>query len=364
MLSLFPRLPALCCALWFFLSSPLFGQSTALPDTDSVVVTVNATPILESQVIAEVDHRINQQTERDRAKGLIFEESARSHMRGYLRDAVLHTLIERILIQQQLDADHIEIPTSEIDARLQASSRPPFSSPDLDYIRLQILGVEKLYALHAVTKNTLSEAEALRLYREFPAEYDLPETRRVSHLLIAFAPNAGPMVKTATRARAQALLDRLKAGEDFAALARRHSDDARTQSLGGDCGYSDRGYSFRPGDAPFTEAAFALKKIGDITEIVEDDDGFHLIQLTGLRPARRQTFEEVKPRLIADFRHREIGDFWEKFAANLHARAQLQWSENETNRRAQHAAQAQEQTRQIDAKIAAQKNADAAKGTP
>jgi Parvulin-like peptidyl-prolyl isomerase len=201
-------------------------------------------------------------------------------------------------------------------------------------LRWHTIGVEKLYAIHAENKKSLTEAEALAMYNEYPGEFDQEEKRRVSHILVRVPPDASESAKNKVREKANRILNRLNAGESFAALARQFSDDELSRDRGGDRGFSGRGIIRGPGDDSFGDAAFAMKRIGEISDVVETSDGFHIILLTDLRPARRLAFAEVKDRIIEDFRHREIGQFWEEFGGELRARANLDWTSYELFRQA------------------------------
>jgi peptidyl-prolyl cis-trans isomerase C len=186
------------------------------PQGDAVVVTVNGAAIRDDQVIAEVDNRINVNKVRDAAKGLVFEESARPVMRDALRAEVVHALIERALIAGQLRADRIEITDAEVDARFaekagkagqtpqqaeqQIKSQGRTLSDVKQRIRWNELGIEKLYAKHVTDKKDLSEADALKMYTEYPAEFDRPETRRVSHILIRANPDDSDQLKNSAQA--------------------------------------------------------------------------------------------------------------------------------------------------------------------
>ena len=94
------------------------------------------------------------------------------------------------------------------------------------------------------------------------------------------------------RALVASLRDRVLAGEDFAALAREVSDDPGSGSRGGDLGTFGR----RRMVAPFEEAAFALQNPGDLSEPVETQFGWHLIQLTGVpeRPGYDEAYDELR----------------------------------------------------------------------
>ncbi len=86
--------------------------------------------------------------------------------------------------------------------------------------------------------------------------------------------------------------DKILAGEDFSALAAEYSTDPSAASNYGDLGWFTTGQMV----APFEEAAFALENIGDVSEIVPTDFGFHVIQLLGResRPMSEDAYQSLK----------------------------------------------------------------------
>ncbi len=338
---------------------------------EDLVVTVNGTPITQRQVVAECDNRINAQGAREAAHGLSLDEASRQLARDTMRAEAVHALVERALIAQQLAADEIEISDAEVDAAFCAKAAAMNQTPAeasrqiaaqgrtlhavKNRIRWNILGIERVYELHAQNKETLTEAEARELYDAYPGEYDLEERRRVSHILVRVAADAPYEARTAARARAQKLLARIGAGEDFSAVAAVESEDAATASKDGDRGYSTRGIIVDENTDPFGNAAFALAAVGDISDVVATPDGFHIIQLTDLQPARRQPFDDVKQALIDGFHYREVGRFWEDFGARLHAAATLEWSPAEAERQAAAAERQRRFNKHVEALIAKEK---------
>jgi len=101
-----------------------------------------------------------------------------------------------------------------------------------------------------------------------------------------------------TEEEAQDVLARLEAGEDFAALAIELSTDTGSGANGGDLGWFGSGQMV----APFEEAAFALD-IGEISEPVQSDFGWHVIQVLGheTRPLDNATFEQKKQTAFSDW---------------------------------------------------------------
>jgi foldase protein PrsA len=348
------RMSCLPCALALIavVSSPV---DTAADDR--LVVTVNGDPVLQDQVIAECDNRLNQTRAREAVRGLALDESARELARDSIRAEVIHALIERRLIAQQLARDGVTITDAEVDeafrAKAAAIGQTPVQAAEeiaaqgrtldavKDRIRWSVLGVQRLYDLHAKSKPTFTEQDARHIYDEYPGEFDLEERRRVSHILLRWnersngSAQSSATQKAAARVEADQLLARLRRGEDFASLARASSDDAATRSLGGDRGYSTRGIIVDESSDPFGNAAFALQAIGDVSEVIESNDGFHIIKLTDLQPARRQPFAEVKQRLLDDYHYREVARFWEDFGGKLHRSATLEWSPAEARRQAE-----------------------------
>ena len=232
----------------------LLSGCTSRVGPETVLVTVNGTAIRERQVTEEADKRIDAEAAQSASQGLIYDESERNTTRAFLRDEVLHTLIERRLIAHQLKTDHIEITDAEVNACFLARARERGQTPaeaeaqikeqgktlpDVkERIRWHTLGVEKLYLAHAKGRKELTEAEALQLYTESPAEYRQEDERRVSRILINASPDLDAATRKAARTKAEELLARIKAGEDFAAVVKAHSEDLSARARGGDRGWS------------------------------------------------------------------------------------------------------------------------------
>ena len=106
-----------------------------------------------------------------------------------------------------------------------------------------------------------------------------PEQVRARHILVKTAADAGPDAKTAARKKAEELLAKVKAGADFAALAKERSEDAGSAANGGDLGLFTRGRM----TPAFEEAAFALQG-GGLSDVVETPFGFHVIKVESIGP--------------------------------------------------------------------------------
>jgi len=137
--------------------------------------------------------------------------------------------------------------------------------------------------------------DSLRAYYDrHPLEFTVPARARARHILIAFRPGDGPGARTAARQKALDILKKLKAGGDFAALAKEFSDDRGSAAQGGDLGDITRGQVVKE----FGDAAFALKP-GELSPVVETQFGFHIIRLDGLTPQKLPPFEDSRAEIHA-----------------------------------------------------------------
>lgn len=166
---------------------------------------------------------------------------------------------------------------------------------------------------HAVPQ-AAAEAQARSIYRAKPERFKEPEQVKVRHILLqGKTPEA--------QAKAQALLEQLRDGADFAKLAKENSADKSSAVKGGELGFFPRGRM-----APeFEEAAFELKKIGELSSVVNTEFGLHILQLQDRREAGRlMPFEEVKDALVQEIRDRVTAQARVTEADSIRAEAQPQ----------------------------------------
>lgn len=139
----------------------------------------------------------------------------------------------------------------------------------------------------------IGEEHIAAYYRENQEQFDFPEERRASHILIRSSANDAPEVRENRRRQLEAVLTLAREGRDFKELALLYSEDT-TAADGGDLGYFRRGEMVEPIEA----AAFALQP-GGISDIVTTDFGFHLVKLEAIQPARQISLQEARDE-IAD----------------------------------------------------------------
>jgi peptidyl-prolyl cis-trans isomerase D len=157
---------------------------------------------------------------------------------------------------------------------------------------------------------TVSDADAKSYYDQNIARFSTPEQRRASHILIEVKKSATDAEKAAAKAKAEQLLAQLrKKPSDFAKLAKENSQDPSSAERGGDLDYFGKGMMVKQ----FEEAAFKLKQ-GEISDVVQSEFGYHIIELTGIKPGAVKSFEEVKPALVAEIKKQQSAKKYSELA--------------------------------------------------
>jgi parvulin-like peptidyl-prolyl isomerase len=136
----------------------------------------------------------------------------------------------------------------------------------------------------------IAPADVRAYYLSHRDEFHTDEEVRAAHILIAVPQGAPAEADARAKARADSLRAALVAGADFAEVAKAFSADPGSAPVGGDLGYFGRGRMVQA----FEDAAFELP-VGQVSEPVRSEFGYHLIRVIDKRPARTQPLEEARP---------------------------------------------------------------------
>ncbi len=137
-------------------------------------------------------------------------------------------------------------------------------------------------------KMTATPEEIDARYQQNQQLYSTPEQVRASHILF----KTEGKDEAAVKKTAEQVLARAKAGEDFAALAKKYSEDDANKDKGGDLDYFGRGVMAKE----FEDAAFSLQP-GQISDLVKTAFGYHIIKVTDKKAASTRSLDEVRPML-------------------------------------------------------------------
>lgn len=137
-------------------------------------------------------------------------------------------------------------------------------------------------------------------YESNKAAYTVEEERNVNHILIHVPASATEEEQGAALIKVAGALARVKEGESFETLAAELSDDVGSKADGGETGFFGRGVM-----APeFEEKAFALD-VGEISDPVKTQFGFHIIKVKEIRPGGLKPFDEALPEVEKNYRARQ-----------------------------------------------------------
>ncbi len=163
----------------------------------------------------------------------------------------------------------------------------------------------------------VSSEDVENYFKENPQMFQQPEQVHARHILMKSGAEATSDAKAAALAKAAAARKRAVAGEDFAALATEMSEGPSAPQ-GGDLGFFGREQMV----APFADAAFALE-VGQISEVVETQFGYHVIKVEEKKPASTMPLEEVREPLEQMLRQNQGGQATSKVLEQLAEKATI-----------------------------------------
>lgn len=176
--------------------------------------------------------------------------------------------------------------------RYYEENRSKFEKPEQVRVAYVVLNQDKIAA-----ETKVDEAAVKAHYQSREAQYKQAEQRQASHILFRVDAKASDADVKAAEEKATNALNQLKAGGDFAKLAKQFSQDPGSAEKGGDLGYFGRGMMVKP----FEDTVFGLTA-NQLSGLVRSDFGFHIIKLTGIRSERVRPLEEVRAEIVADLK--------------------------------------------------------------
>jgi foldase protein PrsA len=279
-------------------------------------VPVGAVAVVDGTEIAktELDELLTRAKKSYAAQKREFPKAGTPEYQSLQTQAVAF-LVQRAEYDKEVDAFGLEITDKEIDARVAQVKKTYFgdSQKKLDKqlaeqgyttkafredIRSQLVS-EELYS--EVTANVkVTDADVKKHYDDNRSQYEVGATRDVRHILVK------------TKAQADDVYNQLKAGGDFAALAKKVSLDPGSKDSGGKLTIS-KGQTV----APFDAAAFQLDT-DEISKPVKTQFGYHVIQPLGaVKPGSATPFAQVKSQIKSQLEEEKKNAEIEKWAADV-----------------------------------------------
>jgi peptidyl-prolyl cis-trans isomerase D len=162
----------------------------------------------------------------------------------------------------------------------------------------------------------VTNQEIAQYYQAHQKDYQVPDEVKVRHILIQVAPKADAKTDAAAKQKAEDVLKQLKAGGNFAELAKKYSDDPGSKEQGGELGMIQRGVTV----PAFENVAFSLQP-GQLSDIVKTQFGYHILQVEGKETAHLKPLDEVKSQILATLTRDKEGQQEAAFAQQLASEA-------------------------------------------
>ena len=243
-----------------------------------------------------------------------------AQQRAGRRAEVLRTALDRMLddqlIRRAATRAHLTVSEDDVDEFIGRMATERGATPEQIYAALQQEGVSRaeyrqymesevlqLRVLQARVRGriNITEADLQQAYRRAVREAADQTVPTVAHVLVSVAEDATPDQVAAARARAQEVVRRARAGEDFSNLARQMSDDTASRESGGALG------EIQPGSLPEElDQAITALAVGGVSEPVRGAAGWHVIRLLSRRAVEPPPFASVRDRLYAALVNREM----------------------------------------------------------
>ena len=258
--------------------------------------TARAEPILLDKIIAVVDDKIvlRSDVENKLRMELIGRRiDVRTVPQAELENMfnkILENEIQRNLLLVRAREDSIEVDDERVEEMVRAQIRyikEQFGAADFaEELKKEGLTERQMrdqYREHfrnQYLEDSMSQMLAQQVsvspreIKEFEEKYRRGESSSVSLSHIFIEPAASTEQQDKIRPQAEAVLERIRTGEDFAALAKEYSQDPGSASQGGDLGFFGRGTMV----PAFEDVAFSLK-VGEVSDLVQSQFGFHIIRV-------------------------------------------------------------------------------------
>jgi len=246
-----------------------------------------------------------------------------------MRDVALEgTIVSPLEIEQEfrkrnekVKIEYVKVPSDKYKAEVQPTPQEMqdyFKANSASYTTPEKRNLAVLIADQAKLEAAVSPADAdlRRIYGQNQEKYRVPDRVKIRQILLK---TSGKSEDAQVKAKAEGLLKQLKAGGDFAALAKANSEDPSSAANGGAMpDWLTHGQFSSP---DFDRAAFSLKP-GQISDLVKVDYGYHIIQLIEKEDGRLKPFDEVKGELASQYKKERASDMMQKISDK--AAAQLQ----------------------------------------
>ncbi len=303
---------------------------SALPGKkeDSMVASVNDTVITQLEIDKEVQILMREYKEKVAPNQI-------EQLKPMLQKQALDNLINKTLLLQKAENEGIELAEKVIDDKYKEIAKvfPDSEAFDKKLVSMglteellrqdirQNLKIETLLETITASLEKTTDEAVETFYAKNPEKFQTGEQVRTSHILISTKPEESEDVRAQKRLNIAKLKGEITNGANFAEAASNHSD-CPSKSNGGDLGFFEKGKMV----PAFEEAAFQLK-VGEVSDIVETQFGYHLIMVTEHKDKNTIPLEELKDKIKTHLDNQKKGKVVNDYLNKLRSSATIKRGE-------------------------------------
>jgi peptidyl-prolyl cis-trans isomerase C len=185
-------------------------------------------------------------------------------------------------------------------------------------------------------KVNITEDQIRKFYDDNPDEFNVPEIRKIAHLLISTRDMSDPAPqlrlkrelsdeqKQEKKKLAESILARAKKGDDFGKLVKEYSDDISSRERNGEYTITRAKDDPRAAMMPEIEVAAFSLGAGEVSDLINTPYGFHIIKVLEIKPAGKKPFSEVKDDIKKYLEQKEVQKLLPDYFDNLKKEAKVQ----------------------------------------
>ncbi|MFA7242102.1 MAG: SurA N-terminal domain-containing protein [Sulfuricellaceae bacterium] len=253
----------------------------------------------QSMTPAMFESRLRQSLMTERLSNSLIDSTLISHVatQRYIHINEMQREITQALVSPEQFMPQIKVSPDDIKAYYD-KHKEEFRVPEQARLEYVVLSADEL-----MQQVTVTDEEVKKYYDEHPAQFQEQEQRQASHILINASAKASAAEIAATREKAEKIAKEAKqAPGNFAELAKKLSQDTGSATNGGDLGFFARGAMVKP----FEDAVFKMA-VGEISEPVQSDFGFHVIKLSAVKPGKLRTLAEAGEEIALALKKQKAG---------------------------------------------------------
>jgi peptidyl-prolyl cis-trans isomerase SurA len=240
---------------------------------------------------------------------------------------VLDRVIEERLIEQEARKSGIKVTSKEIEGAVEdVKQRNKINQEEFEKalaaegftlerfkkdVERRILRTKFVHSAVTVEQKP-GEKELIEFFQKNVNQYRVNESYRPAHILFLIPQEATPEQIRGIRKKGQRVIEKIREGADFAKMAMEYSEDTSSRKEGCDLGF------FKKGELLPTLEKEAMKlKVGEVSDLIRTEVGFHIVKLLDRKGGESPPFEEIKERVEADYYENEFEKAYQQFLNKL-----------------------------------------------